>query len=144
MSQTRVVSWNSDKLLRRVPVVLANYGNKIAPLLQDSIKAKVYDWPTATRRKVGLFSGKLVPVGTRDIVDTGTLLRSQSAPRITANSLSIRWDAPYSGEVLQGGFLVGTLRNAYIAPGRDWISPVLRAENPVGFFVKEWRKIGGG
>lgn len=144
MSQTRIVSWNADKFLKRVPVILANYGNKVTPMLQESIKAQLYDWPTPTRRKVGLYSGKFVPAGRRDIVDTGTLLRSQSAPQITENSLTIRWSAPYSGAVLQGGFLVGTLRNAYVAPGRDWITPVLQAEPPMQFFAAEWRKIGGG
>lgn len=144
MSRTRIVSWNADKLLKRVPVVLANYGNKITPLLQESIKAKIYDWPVATRRKVGVYSGQFVPAGSRDIVDTGKLLQSQSAPQITENSLTIRWTAPYSGEVLRGGFLVGNLRNAYIAPGRDWITPVLAAQPPMEFFAAEWRKIGGG
>jgi hypothetical protein len=139
----RITQWNAEKLLRRVPLVLTNYGIKVTPLLQESIKATVYPWPVATQRKVGLYSGKFVPKGQRDIVDTGTLLRSQSAPQITANSLTITWGAPYSGEVLRGGFLVGTLRDAYIAPGRDWITPVLRTEEPMQFFVREWRKIGG-
>lgn len=144
MSSTRIVSWNADKLLKRVPVVLANYGNKVTPLLQESIKAKIYDWPVFTRRQVGLYSGRDVEKGNRDIVDTGTLLRSQTAPQLTENSLTIRWSAPYSGAVLQGGFLVGTLRNAYVAPERDWITPVLQAEPPMQFFAAEWRKIGGG
>lgn len=139
----QIVRWNADNLLKRVPVILANYGNKVAPLLQESLKEKAYDWPVTTVRKVGLFSGKTVPAGRRDIVDTGKLLSSQSAPQITDDSLTIRWGAPYSGEVLRGGFLVGTLRNAYIAPARDWITPVLRAEPPLKFFAAQWRKIGG-
>lgn len=143
MSSTRIVSWNADKLLKRIPVILANYGNKVTPLLQDSIKATIYEWPVSTRRKVGVYSGKFVPAGRRDIVDTGTLLRSQTAPQLTENSLTIRWTAPYSKEVLLGGFLVGTLRNNYVAPGRDWITPVLKAESPLRFFMEEWRKIGG-
>ena len=143
MSQTRTVRWNADKLLKRVPLILTNYGIKLTPLLQESIKAKIYDWPVPTRRSVGVYSGRFVPAGRRDIVDTGTLLRSQSAPQIEANSLTIRWSAPYSGDVLRGGFLVGNTRSAYIAPGRDWITPVLLAEPPLRFFASEWRKIGG-
>ena len=143
MTQTRIVRWNADKLLKRVPLILTNYGIKLTPLLQESIKAKIYDWPVPTRRSVGVYSGRFVPAGRRDIVDTGTLLNSQSAPRITQNSLTISWSAPYSGAVLYGGFLVRTLRDAYIAPGRDWITPVLQAEPPLQFFIKEWRKIGG-
>lgn len=144
MSSTRIVRWNADKLLKRIPVILANYGNKVTPLLQESIKSKIYDWPVDTRRKVGVYSGKFVPAGRRDIVDTGALLRSQTAPKLTENSLTISWTAPYSGEVLRGGYLVGTLRSNYIAPDRDWITPVLRAEPPMQFFTAEWRKIGGG
>ena len=143
MTQTRIVRWNADKLLKRVPLILTNYGIKLTPLLQESIKAKIYDWPVPTRRSVGVYSGKFVPAGRRDIVDTVMLLNSQSAPRITENSLTISWSAPYSGAVLYGGFLVGTLRDAYIAPGRDWITPVVQAEPPLQFFIKEWRKIGG-
>lgn len=134
----RVTQWNADKLLRRVPLILTNYGIKVTPLLQESIKAEVYEWPTTTRRKNGETVGS-----PRNIVDTGELLRSQSAPKVQENRLTITWGASYSGEVLRGGFLVGTLRNAYIAPGRDWITPVLRAEEPMRFFVQEWRKIGG-
>lgn len=143
MSQVVIVRWDAEKLLKRVPVVLANYGNKVTPLLQESIKAKIYDWPVFTRRQVGLYSGRDVEKGNRDIVDTGTLLRSQTAPQLTPNSITIRWTAPYSGDVLRGGFLVGTLRNAYIAPARDWITPVVKAESPLKFFAAEWRKIGG-
>jgi hypothetical protein len=139
----RVTQWNADRLLQRVPRVLASYGVKITPLLQDSIKAKVYQWGVPTRRVVGLYSGKFVPRGRRDIVDTGDLLQSQSAPQITSNSLTITWRVPYSGDVLEGGFIVGTMMDAYIAPGRDWITPVLRAQDPTEFFVREWRKIGG-
>jgi len=143
MSSVRITRWNADKLLQRIPVILANYGNKLTPLLQESIKATIYDWPVATRRKVGVYSGKFVPAGLRDIVDTGTLLRSQSAPQLTKNTLTIRWSAPYSGEVLRGDYMVGTNRDAYIAPERDWITPVLKAEEPMRFFVAEWRRIGG-
>jgi len=110
MSSVRITRWNADKLLQRIPVILANYGNKLTPLLQESIKATIYDWPVATRRKVGVYSGKFVPAGLRDIVDTGTLLRSQSAPQLTKNTLTIRWSAPYSGEVLRGDYMVGTNR----------------------------------
>jgi len=139
----RITQWNADKFIKRVPLVLTNYGIKITPLLQESIKAKVYEWPVFTRRKVGLYSGRAVEPGRRDIVDTGVLLGSQSAPKIRPNSLTIVWQAPYSGAVLNGGFLVGTVRNAYIAPARDWITPVLIAEPPAQFFAREWRKIGG-
>lgn len=143
MSSVKITKWNADKLLKRVPFVLARYGTKVTPMLQEQIKAKVYQWDFPTTRKVGLYSGKYVPAGPRDIVDTGELLRSQSAPQITENSLTIRWGAPYSGEVLRGRYLIGTVRTFYVAPERDWITPVLKAEPPLQFFVNEWRKLSG-
>jgi hypothetical protein len=142
----RITQWNADKLLRRVPLILTNYGIKVTPLLQESITARIYEWPTRTDRGGLIISrrnnGEEVTTP-RNIVDTGTLLKSQSAPQITPNSLTITWGAPYSGEVLRGGFVVGRSNGSYIAPGRDWITPVLRAEEPMRFFVQEWRKIGG-
>lgn len=142
----RITKWNAEKLLKRVPLVLTNYGIKVTPLLQESIKASIYPWPTLTDRG-GLIvtrrsNGQEVTTP-RNIVDTGTLLRSQSAPQVTPTNLTITWSAPYSGEVLRGGFVVGRSNGSYIAPGRDWITPVLRAEDPLQFFVREWRKIGG-
>jgi hypothetical protein len=142
----KIVKWNADKLIKRVPLVLTNYGIKVTPLLQESIKAKIYPWPTVTDqggRIVTLRNNGEEVTTPRNIVDTGTLLRSQSAPKITANSLRIIWGAPYSGEVLRGGYVVGRSNGNYIAPDRDWITPVLRTEPPLKFFAAEWRKIGG-
>lgn len=140
-AKAKLQSWGGDALLEKVGFALLAYGERIAPQLQESIKTKAYDWPTPTLRQVGLYSGKFVPKGKRDIVDTGTLMQSQSAPVVAGNVLTIRWNAPYSKAVLEGGFLVGTLRNAYIAPGRDWITPVLQSTPPAKFFAEEWRRL---
>lgn len=141
MTQVVVVRWDAEKLLKRVPEVLTRYGEKVSPMLQESIKSRVYPWPSPTRRQVGRFSGPFVPAGPRDIVDTGRLLDSQTAPVITPNSLTIKWTAPYSKEVLTRDFVTFT---GAIAQPRDWITPVIKAKPPLEFFAAEWRRIGGG
>lgn len=139
----KLTQWNADKLLARSAQILEDYGPRISFQLQQEIAKDQFEWPVPTRRK----SGQFIPAGLRDIVDTGQLLNSQTPPQVTANGslsvLSIRWTAPYSGEVLRGGYLVGTVRNNYVAPGRDWITPALR-EQPFGkFFANRWRQLSG-
>lgn len=144
MARVRITRWNADALLALVPQVLQAYGEKVTPQLQEAIKSKAYDYPSPTLRKVGVYSGRFVPAGKRDIVDTGTLLNSQTPPEVSGNVMRIRWTADYSGEVLRGGYLVGTLRNNYLAPPRDWITPVLAATPPEKFFAEEWRRLAQG
>ena len=142
MAKVRFVSWNADQLLERIPQILTQYGDTVAPMLQETIKSKAYDYPVTSVRKVGLYSGKIVPKGKRDIVDTGELLNSQTAPQVKSNQMTIAWMAPYSKQVLDGGYLVGTMRDSYVAPPRDWITPVLKFKPPGRFFVQEWQKLG--
>lgn len=141
-AKAKLQSWAGDALLDKIGVVLQAYGEKVSPQLQESIKSRAYDWPTPTLRKEGLYSGRFVPKGKRDIVDTGKLLQSQTAPQVADNVMTIRWTEPYSKAVLEGGFLIGTVRNAYIAPGRDWITPVLQYTPPARFFAEEWKRLG--
>jgi len=141
MIQVSFKQWNADQLIARIPRILTEYGKVVTPILQESIKSKAYDYPVPTVRKVGLFSGKQVPSGLRDIVDTGQLLNSQTAPMVSDKELLISWTAPYSKQVLEGGYLVGTVRNAYMAPARNWITPVLKFKRPERFFAEEWRKL---
>lgn len=141
--RVRITEWNADRLERRLPRrILEDYGPTIAFQLQQEISKEQFFWPVPTQRK----NGQLVPRGKRDIVDTGTLLNSQTEPLVAVAGrgvqLRIRWDAPYSGEVLRGGYIVGTLRNNYIAPRRDWITPALRAQDPLRFFAGRWRQLG--
>jgi hypothetical protein len=142
MATVRFTSWNASQIFLKVPAILASYGGAVAPMLQETIKSKAYDYPVTSVRKVGLYSGKIVPKGKRDIVDTGELLNSQTEPEIKGNKLTIKWTAPYSKAVLDGGYLVGTVRDWYEAPSRDWITPVLEAKPPGRFFVQEWQKLG--
>jgi hypothetical protein len=138
----RIVRWNADRILKRPARILVDYGPRIAFQTQQEISKDQFQWPVATRRK----NGRLVPAGLRDIVDTGTLLNSQTPPSVTSEEgrtvLQIRWTAPYSGEVLRGGYLVGTLRNNYVAPGRDWITPALREQPFLPFFAERWAQLG--
>ena len=144
MARFVVTKWNAEKLVRRPARILVEYGPKIAFQTQQEISKDQFRWPVPTRRK----NGRLVPAGLRDIVDTGTLLNSQTPPLVTNEGslsvLRIRWDAPYSGEVLRGGYLVGTLRNNYVAPERDWITPALREQPLLPFFRQRWAQIAQG
>jgi hypothetical protein len=141
--KAKIEQWNAEKLLGRAAKILDDYGPKISFQLQEEIVKKQFDWPVATRRK----SGQLVPPGLRDILDTGELLNSQTNPVVVRDGslsvLTIQWLAPYSGEVLRGWYLVGTVRNNYIAEGRDWISPALKNQPFRPFFIRRWQALAG-
>lgn len=133
----RVTQWRGDRIAAKVPRILNEYGPQIGFQLQQEISKEQFEWPVPTLRK----SGQLVPKGKRDIVDTGELLNSQSPPQVEGNTLRIVWGAPYSLAVLEGGYLVGTVRDAYIAPGRDWITPALREKPLLPFLVERWNAL---
>lgn len=140
----KIIKWNADKLIKRVPQILSNYGVLISPLLQDAIKANVYTWPTRTLQGGDIVTRRRngeVVTSPRNIVDTGALLASQSTPQVSADTLRIIWTAPYSGDVLRGNYIVGRRNGSYIATPRDWISPVVAAQPPIQFFAREWRKL---
>lgn len=136
----RITRWRGDRIVAKVPRILNEYGPLIGFQLQQEISKEQYEWPVPTLRK----SGQFVPKGLRDIVDTGNLLNSQSAPEVTGNRLRIVWTAPYSKAVLEGGYLIGTVRNSYIARERDWITPALREKPLLPFLVERWQKLAGG
>lgn len=143
MARLRITKWNADRILARAAQILDDYGPLISFQLQEEISKDQFDWPVPTRRK----SGQFVPAGLRDIVDTGELLNSQTPPEITSGAgyarLKIGWTAPYSGEVLRGGYLIGTVRNNYVAPGRNWITPALRNKPLLPFFTQRWKALAG-
>lgn len=141
MAVVHFVSWNAERLTRRLPRrILAEYGPALSYQLQQEISKEQFYWPVTTRRK----NGRVIKPGDRDIVDTGTLLNSQTEPTITDNGalsvLQISWTAPYSGVVLRGNYLVGTVRNSYIAPPRDWITPAFKEQPLLPFFKNRWGK----
>lgn len=157
MSGVRFKRWEPERLLEQLPArIVREYGEEIAPQLQDSIAAVAYQWPRATRRKVGRSGlgdpieggGRLVKKGPRDVIDTGRLQDSQQAPVVLQQNgrvvMRIAWTAPYSFEVLTGSSFVGANGAQRKLPGRDWISPVL-AQNPPGrYFVARWKQLTGG
>jgi hypothetical protein len=140
MARVRVTQWRAERIIAKVPRILNEYGPLLGFQLQEEISKDQYDWPVDTRRK----SGRLVKAGKRDIVDTGELLNSQTPAEVEGGTLTIRWGAPYSLEVLEGGYLVGTLRNYYVAPGRDWITPALREKPLLPFLVERWQQLASG
>ena len=136
----RITRWRADRILAKGPRILNEYGPVIGFQLQQEISKEQFDWPVPTLRK----SGQFVARGLRDIVDTGRLLNSQTTPEVSGTTLRIAWGAPYSKAVLEGGYLVGTVRNSYIAPGRDWITPALRERPLLPFLVERWQALAGG
>jgi hypothetical protein len=146
-SKLRVTTWRAPELVARVSQVLEDFGPQVAFQAEQEIAKDQYDWPVATQRK----NGRLVPAGKRDIVDTATLLNSATPPqvlrRVGGVSLSIAWTAPYAYEVLKGDYLVGTVRNNYIAPGRNWIAKTYAQLRPGGerpflpFLVQRWNQL---
>jgi hypothetical protein len=63
---------------------------------------------------------------------------------VQGNTLTIRWTAPYSGEVLREGYVHKRTNGSYIDPGRDCITPALR-ENPLlPFLVERWQQLASG
>ena len=53
----RLVSWNADRLLTRVPRrILSDYGDLLGPQLQNEIASSQFQWPRFTRRKNGRLS----------------------------------------------------------------------------------------
>jgi hypothetical protein len=143
VAKVTIKGWNPRFVQRRTKEFLFEFGPIIGYQLQKEIRDKQFDWPTPTLRK----NGKFVPAGLRDIVDTGTLVKSQSLPKVALQGaevqLKIEWTAPYSKQVLEGGYLIGTMRNAYLAPGRDWISPAIKTTDPLGYIQRRFNKLSG-
>lgn len=141
--------WNAEALLARVPVILEAYSGVIGPELETSIRSVRYFWPGETKRKAGGGGGLYMSppsVGSpRDIVDRGTLMRSQTA-RLSEDgrSLSVVWDPVNPDNGVHYGYAVLTGEPDNLGPGRDWISPVLRQQPFLPFFVQQWRALNGG
>lgn len=143
----RITRWRGDRILAKVPRILNEYGPRIGFQLQQEISKEQYEWRTKTKQG-GLIvtdrkNGQSVTTP-RDIVDTGTLLNSQTPAQVSGNRLRIVWTAPYSRTVLEGQYLVKRFNGTYIAPGRDWITPALKEEPLLPFLVERWQKLAGG
>lgn len=144
----RLVSWNADRLLKRVPRrILSDYGDVLGPQLQNEIAKPQFDWPRKTRRRNGQV------VGTpRDIVDKGKFIDSQTEPAVNETEagveMMIGWTAPYAADIYrgsQGGGFISSRGFEVVGdqPGRDWITPALEAQPFGSYFVQRWNEIEG-
>lgn len=152
--ELRVTEWNAERLLARTTQILEDFAPIIAEEARRQIGLVQYQWDRGTLRfqSIGGLgrktrNGVFVSPGLRDILDTGDLRDSQQAPQVRANQLSIAWSAPYSGVVLRGGDYgsyvnpAGRQVQTGTRPGRDWITPALRAEPFQPFFVRRWNEL---
>ena len=144
----RLVSWNADRLLRRVPQrILSDYGDVLGPQLQNEINSSQFPWPRDTKRK----NGRRVKAGKRNIVDTGEFADSQTAPQVsevdTGVQMQIGWTASYAKDIFFGDEAEFVTRDGSIytleLPARDWIKPALEAQPFDRYFVQRWREIDG-
>lgn len=158
--ELRVTEWNAERLLARTTQILEDFAPIIAEEARTQITTVKWNWPNSTLRYKSLFmggtpvtgpkgTGVIIPKGDRDIVDTGRLLNSQQAPQVKANQLSITWTAPYSGQVLRGGYpdqyrspttgaLIGP---AGQKPPRNWIEGALQVQPFLPFFAARWKEL---
>ena len=92
----------------------------LANSLTLSMKSSVWNWRD----------------GTRDIVDSGDLMNSQSVSW-NGSSFDISYGTPYAGLVHDGGYIYpyGNMSaNKVYLPGRPWISATLEGTGPVPKF----------
>lgn len=147
----KIIRWNANKILAKVPKVLKEYGDLAAVEAVTQLTTVKWPWDHPTLRfesrlmggtPVG--DGIFVSAGPRDIVDTGQLLESQQPPVVTNNSMTITWTAPYAMRVLIGGSYGeyvnpnGELVQAG-GPARNWIDGTYEALPPRQIFLNIWR-----
>ena len=141
-------AWNADRLLRRKPRrILSDYGDVMGPQLQNEIAKPQFNWPRETRRQNGQVVGS-----PRDIVDKGKFIDSQTEPTVsdsdTRVEMTIGWTAPYAAEIYmgsQGGGFISSRGFEVVGdqPGRDWITPALKAQPFDTYFVQRWKELEG-
>ena len=131
-------SWEPDKYPARVKQLLNNYSPQIGAQFQEEIRDTQFGWPNKTRRKNGELVGS-----PRDIVDTGNFASSQTPGKVVGNknsgySLTFQWKAAYALAIFLGYY-----NNRFEKEKeRDWISPALKKESLLAFFVQNWIKGG--
>jgi len=154
MAKLRVTEWNADQLLARSAQILEDFGPQVAFQAEQELSKEQYQWPRersdgtqiVTYRKNG--TQVTTP---RDIVDTGELLNSATAPAVRSGQrgprLQIKWTAPYAKAVQEGGYLIGSVRANYVAPGRDWIAKTYKqlkvgGERPfMPYVLQRWKSL---
>ena len=134
-SKTKV-NFKDGLIRKKAEQAFENYVGQISNQFQKEIEAVQWDWTpgVTTRRRNG------EPVTRpRDIVDTGQLRDSQTAPviRKTTNGpeATITWTAPYASIVL-GEDIEGKGFNGANYPARNWIRSAVQKLPLYEFMVK--------
>jgi hypothetical protein len=131
--------WNAEKLLARTEKVLEQLGPIYAAEADRQITSVKWFWPNQTVRR---FSREVVG-SPRDIVDSGTLLRSRQEPQVQNNAMTIKWQAPYALNVAVGKY--GSYTNSSgdsVQPpqiARNWIDATYQALPAMKLFAEKWR-----
>jgi len=158
----RITKWNAPKIEEKVADTLLRAGDVYAEETTLQMSNPIWPWFWDTLRAESLLlggerepglPGVIVKTGNRDIVDTGELIDSITAPQVTrgggAAQLRIAWTAPYSGRVLGGGVygsyvnVRGAIVNVGNRPGRNWIQAAYKARPPAQVFANIWRSFTG-
>ena len=154
MAKLKVTQWNADQLLARSAQILQDFGPQVAFQAEQELSKKEYQWPRersdGTRIVTYRKNGTKVTTP-RDIVDTGELMNSATAPVVLAGErgsrLQIKWTAPYSKAVQEGGYLIGSVRASYVARARDWIARTYKqlktgGERPfLPYVLQRWKSL---
>ncbi|GGR62204.1 hypothetical protein GCM10008959_25190 [Deinococcus seoulensis] len=115
---------------RRALLATADAVGKRAELL---IRARTWAWPGTTNRVNGEVAGPR-----RNIVDTGTLARSQQAPRLTGPlNAQITWTAAYAAATFLGAVF---RKRRYSLPARNAPAQALRSVNLAQEFARAYRQ----
>ena len=121
------------ELDRKADAALKTVAGRVGTRTQVLMRARVWTWPNTTERANGTQAGTL-----RDIVDTGTLARSQSEPRPNGPlNYTITWDADYAAAVFLGAVF---RKRAYSMPARNAPLMALRSLNLPAQFAQAWRQ----
>ncbi len=99
---------------------------QISYWLDEAMQEVTWQWPRPTARA----SGEMVPAGTRNIFDTGTLMRSKKLKTqfsVTQANITVRYSEPYAALVHWGGYVLNygdpTKGQTYMKP-RPWVQSV--------------------
>ncbi len=139
----RVMRWNEEAFLEKARKAVRGYAEALSPQFDAQLQAVKWTWPNPTERK-----NTQVVYSPRDVVDLGTLLRSKNLYTPEPGTVVFSWDPvnPATGErygkIVQTGIGYVDRKGSPVSkPGRDWITPVVRA-NPFGpGFASAWRAL---
>jgi hypothetical protein len=135
MGRVKFTEWNGDKYPEYTQQCLQKFAPVIGAQFQEEIKTPQFNWPNDTQRR----SGEFVRKGRRDIVDLGNFAGSQMPGKVVGkNRLVFEWTAAYALAIF-----VGYYSNQFQKQkARDWVSPGLKNQSMLQFFVRTWLQTG--